>query len=224
MIEWNIQSRGHACQACHKHFEDHQPFHTLLFDQRNCYTRFDVCDGCWTSQFSQGATDRKGFVSYWQGVYEAPPAAPPEAIQKETAETLLRKLIELNDPRHTRALFILAVMLERKRLFKVKGQLNREGQRAFVYEHAKSGDLFTIPDVQLQLDQLEEVQRDVAHLLEHGLQAPPAPAPSTADAPAPVEAEAAPLAEPAIEPGAASADPPASAPADPLPAAQERNE
>jgi hypothetical protein len=177
MIEWNIQSRGHVCQGCHKHFADQESFHTLLFDQRHCYERLDVCEACWKAQYSQGATDRKGFVSYWQGVYEVPASAPAEPIQKENAETLLRKLIELNDPVHAGALFILAVMLERKRLFKVKAQLNQNGQRAFVYEHAKSGDLFTIPDPNLQLDQLEEVQRDVGQLLEHGLPATDAAAP-----------------------------------------------
>jgi hypothetical protein len=185
MIEWNIQSRGHVCQACHRHFADGEPFHTLLFDQKQCYQRLDVCEACWTAQYSQGATDRKGFVSYWQGVYELPKPAPADPIQKESAETLLRKLIELKDPSHAGALFILAVMLERKRLFKVKAQLNENGQRAFVYEHAKSGDLFTIPDPNLQLDQLEEVQRDVAHLLEHGLSAAPAPPSAAAPAPAP---------------------------------------
>ena len=145
---------------------------TLLFDQKHQYERFDVCDACWNAQFSQGATDRKGFISYWQGVYQVP-AAPVEAIQKENAETLLRKLVEQNDPQHAAALFILAVMLERKRLFKVKAQLSQNGHRAFVYEHAKSGDLFTIPDPELQLDQLEEVQRDVADLLEHGIASAP---------------------------------------------------
>src|ERR1041385_7629259 len=100
MIEWNIQSRGHLCQACHRHFADQEPFHTLLFDDKQCYQRLDVCEAWWTTPYSQGATDRKGFVSYWQGVYQVPPPAPPDAIQKETAETLLRKLIEFNDARH----------------------------------------------------------------------------------------------------------------------------
>jgi hypothetical protein len=191
MIEWNIQSRAHGCQACHKHFADQEAFHTLLFDQKHAFERLDVCESCWATQFSQGATDRKGFVSHWQSVYSVPPPAPPEPIQKETAETLLRKLIELNDPQHEGALFILAVMLERKRFFKVKAQLNQEGRRAFVYEHAKTGDLFTIPDPNLHLDQLEEVQRDVAHLLEHGLpQTTSAPA-QTAPLPEPVDAAAA---------------------------------
>jgi hypothetical protein len=178
MTEWNIQSRAHACAACGKSFADQEPYHTLLFDEKADFRRSDICETCWQKQYSEGARDRKGFVSYWQGVFEAP-APQPEPIKKETAETLLRKLIELNDPRYVPAAYILAVMLERKRLFKVKEQVIRDNQRVFIYEQPDTGDVFTILDPNLQLDQLEAVQRDVAALLEHGLN-PPAPSPETA--------------------------------------------
>ena len=98
-----------------------------------------------------------------------------DPIHRETAETLLRKLVEQNDPRRAPAMFILAVMLERKRVFKVKEQIVRDGRRVFIYEQPGTGDMFTIADPDLRLDQLEQVQRDVAALLEHGLN-PPAPA------------------------------------------------
>jgi hypothetical protein len=178
MNEWNIQSRAHACQACAKPFADKQPYHTLLFDEKQDFSRMDVCDSCWQRQFSQGATERKGFISYWQGVYEVPPTTP-EAIQKENAESLLRKIIESQDPTHSATAFILAVMLERKRVLKVKEQLVREGKRIFIYEQPKTGDVFTIVDPNLQLNQLDEVQRQVAELLEHGLTPPPESIPAT---------------------------------------------
>ncbi|MFM1769729.1 MAG: hypothetical protein RJA22_2258 [Verrucomicrobiota bacterium] len=193
MNEWNIQSRAHACQACGRHFTDRQPYHTVLCDMRHAIERQDLCEDCWKGD-AEGARTRKGFVSHWQGVYEAPPAAPPEPIQKENAESLLRRLVEQNDPQYAAASFILAVMLERKRILKVKEQIQREGGRLFVYEHPKTGDVFTIPDPNLQLNQLEAVQRDVAALLEHGLNPPapaatpepaPAPAPAGSDAPSP---------------------------------------
>jgi hypothetical protein len=92
-----------------------------------------------------------------------------DVIQKDTAETILRKLIEQNDPRYAPAAFILAVMLERKRILKVKEQIMRDGQRVFIYEQPKTGDVFTIADPNLRLDQLEQVQRDAAQLLENGL-------------------------------------------------------
>jgi len=192
MNDWNIQSRAHACQACAKPFTDKQPYHTLLFDEKQDFSRLDICETCWQAQFSQGATERKGFVSYWQGVYEVPPAAAPEAIQKENAESLLRRIIELQDPKHAAAGFILAVMLERKRLLKVKEQFMRDGQRIFIYEQPKTGDVFTIVDPNLQLNQLDEVQHHVAELLEHGLHGVPASTGEAAlltETPEPAEAE-----------------------------------
>lgn len=180
MNEWNIQSRAHACEACQQPFADKQIYHTLLFDVPPDLRRTDVCEPCWQKQFADAAI-QKGLISRWQGVYEAPPPVV-DPIQKETAETLLRKLIEQNDPRYASAGFILAVMLERKRVLKVKEQIVRDGQRTFIYEQAKSGDVFTINDPNLRLDQLEEVQRDVAALLEHGLN-PPEANPALVDTP-----------------------------------------
>ena len=184
MTEWNIQSRAHACEACGKSFSDKETYHTLLFDEKSDFRRSDVCQDCWQKQYSEGGRERKGFVSYWHGVYNAPPP-PSEPIQKETAESLLRKLIELNQPQYIPAGYILAVMLERKRLLKVKEQLVRDSQRVFIYEQPGTGDLFTIIDPQLQLNQLDAVQRDVAALLEHGFNPPPAVVVTPTDAPAP---------------------------------------
>jgi hypothetical protein len=192
MTEWNIQSRAHACAACGKSFADQEAYHTLLFDERADFRRSDICQTCWEKQYSEGARERKGFVSYWQGVYSAPPP-PVDAIKKETAESLLRKLIELNDPRYIPAGYILAVILERKRMLKVKEQLIRDGRRVFIYEQPGTGDVFTIVDPALQLNQLEEVQRDVAALLEHGLNPQPQEPPVTA-ATALAEAAAEPVA------------------------------
>jgi hypothetical protein len=196
MNEWNLQSRAHACQACHKAFADREPYHTLLFEEKQEYRRLDICHGCWDAQYREGASDRKGFISQWQGVYQVPPAAPPDAIQKESAEGLLRKLIETDDPKHGPVCYILAVMLERKRLLKVKEQIQRDGRRVFIYEQPRTGDIFTITDPNLQLNQLEEVQRATAELLAHGVNPPP-----------PAERPAAGIASP--EPGQ-----PASAPAE----------
>ena len=63
-------------------------------------------------------------------------------------------------------------MLERKRILKVQSDFEEEGRRVFVYEHAKSGDIFTIADPELNLDDMEKVQHDVALLMQYGLNPP----------------------------------------------------
>jgi hypothetical protein len=201
MNDWNIQSRAHACEVCGQPFADQQSYHTRLFDEPPLLRRADICEPC-----AKKAGDPRplpGFISHWQGTYEVPPARPPEAIQKDTAETLLRKLVELNEPRYAPAAYILAVMLERKRLLKVKEQFTRNGQRVFIYEHPKTGDVFTIADPGLHLDQLQEVQHDVARLLEHGLNPPgaeaaPAPGPAPESVTNPAETPTPPPVETAV--------------------------
>jgi hypothetical protein len=181
MMEWHIQSRAHACQRSGRQFQDGETYHTLLLDTKAGFERMDLC----VEAFREASAElmaRSNLVSHWKGVYEAPPPVPPEAIRKDDAESLLRRLLENRDPRHAASAYILAVMLERKRILRVKGQSRDHGRRIFVYEHPKSGDLFSIIDPGLQLDQLEAVQREVAHLLEHGLpdeSVPPVAAPDT---------------------------------------------
>jgi len=204
MNEWNIQGRAHACQTCGNAFADQQPYHTLLFDDRSDYRRLDVCPTCWETRHRDNDCVAKGFISHWQGVYEAPPP-PTDPIHKDTAESLLRKLIERNDPRYAPAGYILAVMLERKRILKVKEQLQRGGQRVFVYEQPKTGDLFTIADPNLRLDQLDAVQRDVAALLESGLPAPEATPPVVVEQPGESNAPPAEVAPVATAPEPAAA-------------------
>ena len=204
MNEWNIQSRAHACEACTQPFADKQPFHTLLLEDKDDLRRSDICEPCWKQQEGSEARVRKGFISHWQGVFEVPPpVGESDAIQKDTAETLLRKLITQDDPKHAAAAYILAVMLERKRILRVKEQIKRDGQRIFVYEHPKTGDIFTIGDPDLHLDQLQQVQQDVAMLLEHGLNGPAA----TTETPAAAEAVPAAETEPAAPPATSSAEP-----------------
>jgi hypothetical protein len=168
MIEWHIQSRAHACRLSGRQFHDGETYHTLLLDTKAGFERMDLC----VDAFKESAAEllaKANLVSHWKGVYEAPPPVPPDAIRKDDAESLLRKLLERHEERHAAAAYILAVMLERKRILRVKGQSRDNGRRIFIYEHPKSGDLFTLVDPDLQLNQLAAVQCDVANLLEHGL-------------------------------------------------------
>lgn len=197
MIDWNLQIRSPRCQGCGNNFADQEVYHTLLFDERGAFARLDVCEKCWNSQYSHGSTDRKGFVSHWQGLFHAPvPRTDP--IQQATAESLLRQLAEEADPKYIPVRYILAVMLERKRRLKIKSELREAGRRIFIYEHAESGDIFKIEDPELQLSQLEEVQREVGALLQGGRPHLPPPDATLPAGDSPVSAEAKPAADAAV--------------------------
>jgi len=160
MTEWDIQPRSSGCTGCRQAFADKQAYHTLLALTPEGYVRRDLCVTCFP------AAERTSVLSYWQGEFKMPAPPPPEAIQKENAETLLRKLVESTDPSHAAARYILAVMLERKKLLKHRDTVaDAAGNELLIYEHAQSGESFAVPDPHLRLDQLAEVQEHVAELL-----------------------------------------------------------
>jgi len=63
------------------------------------------------------------------------------------------------------ACFVLAVMLERKRVLKQVRTENASGDRLLIYEHRDNGDVFIVRDPQLRLSELERVQDEVVNLL-----------------------------------------------------------
>ncbi len=61
-------------------------------------------------------------------------------------------------------------MLERKRVLKqMKTDYNANG-RVLIYQHGATGDVFIVSDPQLRLDELENVQNEVAQLLHTAAQ------------------------------------------------------
>ncbi len=161
--EWNIRSRGHVCSVCAQSFADKTPCVSVLRETENAYERLDCHPACW-----QGLARDWAPFSLWEGVYEAPPpaAVKNEPLKKETAESLLRRLITLEDPAMQNAMYVLAVMLERgKQLVERAAKPHESGGILRVYEHKKSGDTFTVLDPRLRLDRLGEVQQQVVALL-----------------------------------------------------------
>jgi hypothetical protein len=176
--DWDIKSRSIACEACSAPFQDNQSYFSCLRFTEAGYLRGDFCAGCWDAK----APEEKAF-SNWQGTFHVPPPKPDEPLKKETAETLLRRLVEDADPTQTSVIFILAVMLERKKLLEEKDARLVEGITVRVYEHRKTGETFVVNDPGLRLDQLEKVQQDVVTMLEGG-GAPAAPAAADTTEPA----------------------------------------
>lgn len=159
-IDWNIQAPAGVCSACQKPFADGDPLCTLLQFGAEGYARHDYCAICW------GEKERAGATGVWKGVFHAPPPKPEEALKKETAESLLRHMMETEDERHGNAIFILAVMLERRRILVERDVQTREdGVKIRVYEHKQTNETFIIPDPELKLAELTHVQEEVVLLL-----------------------------------------------------------
>ena len=157
--DWPIKSRADVCAMTNRPFVEGEQFYTLLFREGNGFRREDLSEEAWTSR-----NENIRPFSFWKTRYEAPPPTPPETLPKENAEQLLRRFLAEN--LQPNACYVLAVMLERKRVMKQIKTEETENGRVLIYEHVKNGDVFIVPDVQLRLDELEQLQNEVAHLLQ----------------------------------------------------------
>ena len=160
--DWPIKHRADACARTGRPFAPGEQFYTLLFRDGEGFRREDLSEEAWAAR-----NENIRPFSFWKTRYEPPPVAPPEALGKENAEDILRRLLAGNDPSHANACYVLAVMLERKRVLK-QIKTDQSGDRpVLIYEHGKTGDVFIVPDVHLRLDELEHVQSEVAQLLRN---------------------------------------------------------
>jgi len=160
--DWSIQARGEICSATGIPFVAGQVFHTLLFREVEVLRREDLCEEALRSRPSEAPTP----FSVWRSKFEPPPAKPPEPLGKQTAEQLLRSVMADPDPGLRNIRYILAVMLERKRTIKEIEVIREEdGSRSRVYQFPKTGEVLLIPDPNLRMDQIAEVQAELTALL-----------------------------------------------------------
>jgi len=183
--DWNIRSRAEVCDATGKPFQEGEIFYTALFREEDEFRRADLCEDAWNARSSDPAAPVA--FSSWRSKFEAPAPPPPEPLPRDDAEGMLRRLLESNDPAHVNTRYLLAVMLERKRILRPQPSVEKG---FLVYEHARTGETFLIIDPALSLADLVAVQEEVSALLS-GLSAPP---------PAPIDSETLPGdSEPSVE-------------------------
>ena len=156
---WSVRKCAKVCKKCNRPFNAGESICSLLLFEEGEFLREDYCSACFPA--------KKAGLSSWKTCYTPPASSRSQhPLEKKTAETLLRTLIATEDKEDQAAIFILAVMLERKKLFIERAvQTTPEGEKNRIYEHRKTGEIFVIIDPELQLADLETVQEKVVVLL-----------------------------------------------------------
>jgi hypothetical protein len=161
---WNIRARATVCHATDHSFEDGESVYAAIYknEGEDGYERRDYCAAAWQSLKSgEGATPP---YSSWRTTFEPSEAASKknDVVEKESAEALLRRLIEEDDANSENARYILALMLERKKILKQVDVKDGDEMRMLFYEHIKNGDAIIVRDPLLKLSEIDAIQEEVA--------------------------------------------------------------
>ncbi|MDX6766704.1 MAG: hypothetical protein SFU85_07930 [Candidatus Methylacidiphilales bacterium] len=159
MTEWNIQARSEVCQVTGRPFTDKEAFYTLLFETPtgDGYLRQDLSQEAWDSRNPEPKP-----LSFWKSEFEPAAAAAVDPVDKNDAEAELRRLIEQKDPAQAKLCYLLALLLERKRILKAREKIPTPGGRLIAYEHTRTQESFLVPEVEFKLSELDALRQEVS--------------------------------------------------------------
>ena len=163
---WHVRSRSRECASTQRHFEDGEAIVTALFPdpESSGYLRLDYCIDAWQARGEQEEIP----FSFWRSTYVVPDCETREdPIKQLSPEELLERLIEEDQEHTANTRYILAVMLERKKLLRETDNQQMPNGIMRVYEHRKTGEVYLVRDPNIPLDQVEKVQEEVFVLLEN---------------------------------------------------------
>ncbi len=163
---WKIRPRATHCAETGRPFVDDDPVQTCIFEgaEDGTFERRDYSVEAWAQ-----AKNSVHPFSTWRSTFKSPPPkeeSEDRKLQRGGAEGLLRRLIEEDDPETIKARFVLAVMLERRKILRPAGSERPEEHRVLFYEHGETGEIFLIIDPGIRLDEVEAVQASVVELLD----------------------------------------------------------
>lgn len=188
--DWNLHARSRVCRVCGAPFADgdrvrtgvvpfSDPLVAELFAEKLAeeaaaaaagqqvkphpeWARLDFCEKCWAAK--SGAAK---WTSTWKNSFAAPPAQPEDPVAKASPEALLRSLVEGDSPEnHLQAIYLLAVMLERKRVLVERAtRFAPDGSVVRIYEHRRSGDIIMVTDPHMTDGEIPEAQAEIELLL-----------------------------------------------------------
>ena len=176
MIEWDVQKGKARCDACKAGFLDGQPYHCVLRLDADPLLRQDYCQGCWVKEMANVVAVSKEYATWVVRYKIIVPVPKEEIVKRDHAEIVFRKLLATGDPAKKNIIFVLAVMLERKKILKqqkvirnVPEEIGGGQRKSLVYVHTDTTESILIEDPQIRLSEWGRIQKEVKNILEEEL-------------------------------------------------------
>jgi hypothetical protein len=161
---WHLRSRSRECAATGTPFNEGEPIVTAIFPdpESSGYVRKDFLETAWNER---SAEEEQPFSSWRTKFQPNHIVEDSRSVTKQSAEELLRSLVEEDQDHTENTRYILALMLERQKLLRETDSQPTAGGTLRIYEHRKTGEVYIVKDPNIPLDQVEKIQEEVILLL-----------------------------------------------------------
>lgn len=155
--DWEIKSRAERCAVSGKPFREGEEFMSVLFQGGEGLDRVDLSLAAWKDW---DAGDREP-LSNWKSRFQPGPEPESETVDKQDAESELRRLLDKGSPESAKLCRLLALLLERKRILKLRERIDQPDRRLLVFEHTDTQESFIVPDVDFSLAELDGLRDEI---------------------------------------------------------------
>lgn len=164
---WDIKGCGGKCIKCGRNFAEEENYFCRLFLEREGPRREDYCVDCWNKK-----EEISGGFSSWQGRYKPQPVEiKEEPLEESVLKRLLKKWIHSSERLHQCFCYVLAIMLERNKIFSEKPSIKTpDGKRQIIYEDRETGETYILEDPALTIKELGEYEGQIQEMLKQELQ------------------------------------------------------
>jgi hypothetical protein len=158
MLDYQIQPNTRRCSATGRDLKPGERYYSVLLDEDGKFVRRDYSAEAW-----QGAPP--GAFSFWLGRIPSGDAKKRPPIDDELLLDCFARLEGDTEPGRVNFRFVLALLLMRRKRFKLEESVVEDGDEVLVMRCTRSGAQHRVVNPQLTDEQIADVQEEVFQAL-----------------------------------------------------------
>jgi len=158
MSDWSIKRGELKCEKCSRDFANEEEYYSALYDEERQFVRRDYCLECWDGH------DEERMFSFWKT------RVPDREEERKVAddEVVMNFFMRLQgetDPMKVNFRYVLALLLMRKRVFKLDDIRYDEKGEALVLKQRGEDKEVIVYNPELTEEQIAQVTEEVGQIL-----------------------------------------------------------
>ena len=157
-MDWKVEKRTGECASCRRGFTPGDEHHSAVFREAGGFLRRDYCEVCWESR-AKGEE-----LSFWKTRVPRPDEKKIRYVDDSVMLRLFDELAGSAEEKDVRFRFVLALMLARRKVFK----LGSVEEGLVTFEQKKEGKSHRVKDPSLREDEIDALKDEVQMLFAGG--------------------------------------------------------
>ena len=157
-MNYQIQPITRRCAVTGRELKPGERYYTALLEDGEQFLRRDYSQEAW-----QGPPE--GAFSFWTGRVPPPQHEPRPRFDDDLLEECFHRLDGQTDPGRINFRYVVALLLIRRRKFKLEQDVSDGGVATMLVKCVRTGERHTVVNPQLGEDEMAQVQDEVFQVL-----------------------------------------------------------